>query len=386
MDARTPARRRARSLTAAALTLAALLAFPSFSAAQAGTFGSPLSAPNNTTFGCDAKPSLPALGTSDFLVLPSGLPSCSWWSTGPAGTVGSTNTGYVPTTGTITNVRVKSGPNPAPLRLVQLRSVAGCCTVVRQTDEFRPTPNAVTQVTVNWLTEVVRDSVAGVSTNDIIGFSANAGTGTLPVSDQGPGTHTPQAAFAPGIMGAGFTSPAAQPGSLLAAASVGPVGYEVLLQYDFVPCPALNNVPIAPGTLTCPTQTTTTPPAANVGPTGPVNPGTPTVPDPIELALTTARVSGSTLPLTFVCGLDAGCNARLQLLLAAGVRSASASATKSKTLVRTSFKIKKGKHKVKVKLSKSARKQLRRKKSTKVTAVVAITGQPTVRKTFTVKR
>lgn len=388
MVARTPARRRARSLAAAALTLVAVLAFPSFSAAQAVTRGSPLTAPNNTAFGCDAKPTLPALfGNGDYLVLPAGLPSCSWWSTGPAATVGSTNTGYVPTTGTITNVRVKSGPNPAPLRLVQLRSVAGCCTVVRQTDEFRPVPNAVTQVTVNWLTEAVRDSVAGVSTNDIIGFSANAGTGTLPVSDQGTGTHTPQAAFAPGIMGAGFTSPAAQPGALLAAASVGPVGYEVLLQYDFVPCPALNNVPVAPGTLACPEQTNApTPPAANVGATGPVNPGTPTVPDPIELALTTARVSGSTLPLTFVCGLDAGCNARLQLLLAAGVRSASASATKSKTLVRTSFKIKKGKHKVKVKLSKSARKQLRKKKSTKVTAVVAITGQPTVRTTFTVKR
>lgn len=382
MVARTSARRRARSLTAAALTLAALLPFPSFSAAQAGTFGSPLTAPNNTSFGCDAKPTL--LFPAGFAVLPSGLPSCSWWSSGAPATIGGTNTGYVPTTGTITNVRVKSGNNPAPLRLVQLRSVAGCCTVVRQTDEFRPAPNTVTQVTVNWLTEVVRDSVAGVSTNDIIGFSANAGTGTLPISDQGQ--HTAEASAIPGIMSAGFTSPAAQPGSLITAASVGALGYEVLLQYDFVPCPALNNVPIAPGTLTCPAQATTTPPAANVGATGPVNPGTPTVPNPIELALTTARVSGSTLPLTFVCGLDAGCNARLQLLLAAGVRSASASATKSKTLVRTSFKIKKGKHKVKVKLSKSARKQLRKKKSTKVTAVVAITGQPTVRATFTVKR
>lgn len=385
MDARTPARRRASLLTAVALTLAALLAFPTFSAAQAVTRGSPLTADANTTFGCDAAPTSLLNGT--FPVVPAGLPSCTWWSTGSAATIGGTNTGYVPTTGTITNVRVKSGPTPAPLRLVQLRSTAGCCTVVRQTEPFQPAPNTTTQVTVNWLTEAVRDSVAGVSTNDIIGFSAVAGTGRLPISDQGAATHVPQAAFTPGIMGAGFTAPAAQPGSLIAAASVGPIGYEVLLQYDFVPCPALNNVPVAPGTLSCPEQNTApTPPAANVGPTGPVNPGTPTVPNPILLALTTARVSGSTLPLTFVCGLDAGCNARLQLLLAAGVRSASASATKRKTLVRTSFKIKKGKHKVKVKLSKSARKQLRKRKKTKVTAVVAITGQPTVRTTFTVKR
>ena len=377
-----------RAFALAVLALVSMLVLPAGSQAQVATVtrGSTLQAPPNTAFGCDARPSLAFDGT--FPVLPAGLPSCSWWSTGPGGTIGNPNTGYVPTTGTITDVRIRSGSNPAPLRLVQLRSVAGCCTVVRQTDEFRPTPNAITTVTVNWLTEAVRDSVAGVSTNDIIGFSAAGGTGTLPVNDQGPGTHVPQAAFNPGVMGAGFTSPAGQPGALIAASSVGAIGYEVLLQYDFVACPALNNVPVAPGTLSCPTQTTTTPPAADVPPTAPPVQGTPVVPNPIELAVTTARVTGSTLPISFVCGLDAGCTGRLRLLVGGAARAAVAAGAPAKqsTLATARFTMAKGRHRIKVKLGKRARAQVRKRKTTNVTAVVEIPGQTTVRAPLKVRR
>ncbi len=375
-----------RALTSAALLLVAALGGPAASSAQTAggtTRGSSLQAQPNLPFGCDAKPTLAFDGT--FPVLPAGLPSCSWWSTGPGGTIGDPNSGYVPTTGTITNVRIRSGNNPAPLRLVQLRSVAGCCTVVRHTDEFRPAANAITTVTVNWLTEAVRDSVAGVSTNDIIGFSAAGGTGTLPVNDQGPQTHVPQAAFSPGVMGAGFTSPAAQPGALITASSVGAIGYEVLLQYDFVPCPALNNVPVAPGTVTCPTQTTTTPQGADVPATGPVNPGTPTTTNPIELAVVTARVTGSTLPLSFVCGLDAGCTGRLRLLVGASARTA-VRAAKISTLATTRFTMAKGRHRIKVRLGTKARARLRKAKTTNLTAVVEIPGQPTVRTALKVRR
>lgn len=374
-----------RALAVAALALASLLLLPTLATAQAPsiTRGSSLQAPANAAFGCDAKPTLAFDGT--FPVLPAGLPSCTWWSTGPGGAIGDANTGYVPTTGTITNVRIRSGANPAPLRLVQLRSVAGCCTVVRQTEVFQPAPNAVSTVTVNWLTEVVRDSVAGVSTNDIIGFSAAGGTGTLPVNDQGPGTHVPQLAFSPNVMGAGFTAPAAQPGSLITASSVGAIGYEVLLQYDFVPCPALANVPVAPGTLTCPGQATTTPQGANVGPTGPVNPGTPGTTSPIELAVTTARVTGSTLPLSFVCGLDAGCTGQLRLLVGSPARRATL-AVKVSTLATTRFTMAKGRHRIKVRLGKKARARLRAAKTTTLTAVVEIPGQPSVRTPFKVRR
>lgn len=359
---------------AVALAIAVLLLVPAFAGAQAVTRGSPLTAPANVPFGCEAQVSLPPLGSDQFVLVPSGLPSCSWWSTGPAAAIGATNTGYVPTTGTITNVRVRSGPNPAVLRLVQLRSVAGCCTVVRHTEPFQPTPNAVTQVTVNWLTEAVRDSVAGVSTNDIIGFSAIGGTGTLPISDQGNGTHSPQAAFAPGVMGAGFTSPMGQPGALIAASNVGVYGYEVLLQYDFVPCPALNNVPVAPGTVTCPGQNTVTSPGANAAPSGPV-----TFPPGFN-----ARLQGANLPLSLICSLDIGCSGTVRLALALG--AGTARAAKTVTLGTKKFKIKKGRHQVKVKLGKKSRARLRKKKSTTVTAIVTIPGMPTLRTTLKIRR
>ena len=356
---------------AVALAIAVLLLVPAFAGAQAVTRGSPLTATPNVPFGCEAQVSLPPLGSDQFVLAPAGLPSCSWWSTGPAAAVGATNTGYVPTTGTVTNVRVRSGPNPAPLRLVQLRSVAGCCTVVRHTEPFQPVPNSVTQVTVNWLSEAVRDSVAGVSTNDIIGFSAIGGTGTLPISDQGPGTHSPQTAFAPGVMGAGFTSPMGQPGALIAASNVGATGYEVLLQYDFVPCPALNNVPIAPGTVTCPGQNTVTRPGANAPPVQIPTDGVP-------------RVTGFRLPLSMICSLDVGCSGTIRLALALG--AGSARSAKTVTLASQRFKIKKGRHQVKVKLSKRSRARLRRKKTTTMSATVTVAGQPTLRTTLKVRR
>ncbi len=367
---------------AVALAIAVLLLVPAFAGAQAVTRGSPLTAANVAPFGCDAGPQQQPDFT--FPVVPSGLPSCTWWSTGPAAAIGATNTGAVPTTGTVTNVRVQSGPTPAPLRIVQLRSVAGCCTVVRHTEPFRPVPNAVTQVTVNWLTEVVRDSVAGVSTYDIIGVSAVAGTGSLPITDQGPGTHSPQAAFSPGVMGAGFTSPMGQPGALIAASNVGVYGYEVLLQYDFVPCPALNNVPVAPGTVTCPGQNTVTPPGANAAPTAPPSSGVPGV-NPISFPRGfNARLQGINVPLSLICSLDIGCSGTVRLALALG--AGTARAAKTVTLGTKKFKIKKGRHQVKVKLGKKSRARLRKKKSTTVTAIVTIPGMPTLRTTLKIRR
>lgn len=366
---------------AAALALAVLLLVPAVAGAQAVTRGSSLAPPANVPFGCEAV--VEQDFAFNFTLVPRGLPSCTWWSTGLATNPTDPNTGYVPTTGTVTNVRVRSGNNPAPLRLVQLRSTAGCCTVVRHTEPFQPAPNAVTQVTVNWLVEVVRDSVAGVSTNDIIGFSAVGGTGTLPLNDQGAATHTPQAAFQPGVHAGRMTAPAGQPGALLGENSRGAIGYEPLVQYDFVACPALNNVPVAPGTTTCPGQATTTPAGANAAPTAPPSTGVPGV-NPISFPRGfTPTLRGFDLPIALVCSLDIGCSGTLRLALAA--RSAQAAA-KTTTLVTKKFRIRKGRHTVKVRLSKKARSRLRRKKTTMVTATVTIPGQPTVRRTLKVRR
>lgn len=369
---------------AVALAIAVLLLVPAFAGAQAVTRGSPLTAPANVPFGCEASVEQNFF-SGLFELTPMNRPSCTWWSSGLATNPTDPNTGYVPTTGTVTNVRVRSGPNPAPLRIVQLRSTAGCCTVVRHTEPFQPAPNTTTQVTVNWLVEAVRDSVVGVSTVDVIGFSAIGNTGTLPLNDQGPATHTPQAAFQAGVHAGRMTAPMAQPGSLLGENSRGAIGYEPLLQYDFVACPALNNVPIAPGTLTCPAQNIAPPPAgANAPPTAPPTSGVPGV-NPISFPRGfNARLQGINVPLSLVCSLDIGCSGTVRLALALG--AGTARAAKTVTLGTKKFKIKKGRHQVKVKLGKKSRARLRKKKSTTVTAIVTIPGMPTLRTTLKVRR
>ncbi|MGK2936216.1 MAG: hypothetical protein ACSLFR_00160 [Solirubrobacteraceae bacterium] len=368
---------------AVVLAIAVLLLVPAFAGAQAVTRGSPLTATPNVPFGCEASVEQNFV-TGLFELTPMGRPSCTWWSSGLAANPADPNTGYVPTTGTVTNVRVRSGPNPAALRLVQLRSTAGCCTVVRHTEPFQPAPNSVTQVTVNWLVEAVRDSVVGVSTVDVIGFSAIGNTGTLPLNDQGPATHTPQAAFQPGVHAGRMTAPMGQPGALLGENSRGAIGYEPLVQYDFVPCPALNNVPIAPGTVTCPGQNTVTPPVANAAPTAPPSTGVPGV-NPISFPRGfNARLQGINVPLSLICSLDIGCSGTVRLALALG--AGTARAAKTVTLGTKKFKIKKGRHQVKVKLGKKSRARLRKKKSTRVSAVVTIPGMPTLRTTLKVRR
>jgi hypothetical protein len=146
-------------------------------------------------------------------------------------------------------------------------------------------------------------------------------------------------------------------------------------------------VPVAPGTLTCPGQGTTTPQGANAPATAPPVQGTPGVPNPIELAVATARVTGSTLPLSFVCGLDAGCTGRVRLVLATGAAArAAARAAKETTLATSRFTMAKGRHRIKVKLGAKARARLRKRKTTNLTAVVEIPGQPTVRAAVKVRR
>src|SRR3954471_1170637 len=181
-------------LLAAAGLAAALLAAP----AQASTWGSPLTNPSNAAFGCESAVTQD-FATGLFLVTPQGLPSCTWWTNG-GGTPGQTFTSYVPGTGTVTNVRVRSGPQPAPLRISILRSngvgtyqssgTGGCCFGERESAIVQPAPNQISEFTVNFPVESVRIPEQGVQYVDIVAISAIAGTGTLPVFDAGPAAHT----------------------------------------------------------------------------------------------------------------------------------------------------------------------------------------------------
>lgn len=364
--------------TVLALVLALLLTSPA--AAQTVTRGSDFQNPANVPFGCDATVQMDWNG--NFTLQPSGLPSCTWWGTGPASNPTDPRTGFVPTTGTITKVRIKSGPNPAPIRLVQLRSTAGCCTVVKHTEPIALQPNRVNEVTLNWLTEVVRDSVAGVSTNDVLGFSAVAGQGTLPLSDQGPQTHTPQASFTPGVFSSSTTAPAAQPGSMLGLNYRGAIGYETLLQYDFVPCPALNNVPIAPGTQTCPAQAIAPPPpGANAPPSGPVTngtPGTSPLPGAMDVRTAIARLRDNRIALRLACLRAQECRGRLRL------RTRGAGA---RTLANVPIRLRANQTKtVNAAISRANRRFLRRRATTPLTAVLDLGGGTKITDTLTFRR
>ena len=112
------------------------------------------------------------------------------------------DTFLVPGDGTVRKVRVKSGPNPAPLRIAIIRRLfqtnpnnpneitdAQCCTGVRESATFNPTPNAITEVAVN-LPVDTQQSVNGQSGwHDIVAVSG-AGAGQLPIASVGPHTTT----------------------------------------------------------------------------------------------------------------------------------------------------------------------------------------------------
>lgn len=234
-------------LAAAALALATIRS----PAAQAATFGSDLSQAPNLAFGCEARPYV-ALGGAQ--LIPTGTPSCMWW---PAPLTAAST--YVPIgQGVITAARVRSGPNPAPLRIAVISSGGGlCCTHQRSSEIFRPVPNAVTTVPLALSAGSGLDpNRPGSQWSDIVVVSA-VGPGTLPVHDFGV-----HGTFDTSVPAASFLHPELTNGN--SNTDVGWMdGYEVLLQVDWSPTPQL------------PTQTPPAP-AAPQTPAAPAAPQRPT--------------------------------------------------------------------------------------------------------------
>src|SRR3954447_17743761 len=293
-------------LLAAAGLAAALLAAP----AQASTWGSPLTNPANATFGCESAITQD-FGTGLFLATPQGLPSCTWWTNG-GGTPRPTFTRYVPATGTVTKVRVKSGPQPAPLLISILRSngegtyqssgTGGCCFGQRESAVVQPAANQVSEFTVNFPVESVRIPEQGVQYVDIVAISAAGGTGTLPIFDGGPASHSIGAA-ALGPM-ANMTAPKFDPDNAPRINFRAAPGYELLMQFDFVcaggagraasrQCPA---GPATPTPTTTPLTTTPTP-----------TPVTVTKPVAAKLQGGSARQRRGRVPVRVSCGATTPC-------------------------------------------------------------------------------
>ncbi len=237
------------------LTIAVLLAaFPlTASGQQPETRGSTLTNPANAGFGCESVVEQDFFSFGYFMS-PQGLPSCTWWGSQPlTAPVTSPQSSGVPGSGVVTNVRVRSGPNPAPLRVSILRSVGsatprtgetggGCCFGVRQSEQFQPTPNAVTQVAVNLPVESIADPGSGTRSYDIVAVSAVANGGTLPIFDAGPAAHSLAALQAGGPLST-MTAPQFAPDNAPRLNFRTAPGWEVLLQYDFVPVGGNTPVP-----------------------------------------------------------------------------------------------------------------------------------------------
>lgn len=184
-----------------ALVLAAVLAAP----ASATWYGSKMQGPANATYGCEAATIFGPIG--GVVLAPTNQRSCTYKHNGYLGLnrFGS----VVPSTGRIRRIRVRSGPNPARLRLTILtgssrvdtttgQDIPGtytCCTARYVGPAFRPKPNRVTTRRVNVKVYVTRSTQLQIRTHasDAVAVSA-FGPGSLPlridpdVGGSNPGT------------------------------------------------------------------------------------------------------------------------------------------------------------------------------------------------------
>ncbi|WP_300400163.1 hypothetical protein [Nocardioides sp.] len=188
--------RTARIRSRAALLVSALLVVvgaglgPAVSRAEAIQFGGNASVTPNVGFGCEAGFRL-ADSAGNYGVFASGSPTCSYFQITPL----SPANGAAPAPrGRATLVRVSTGDSPAPLRFTVMQARSGvdaqgniipnstqCCFGDQMTRTFTFQPNTVTAVPLNL--PMVNDTFPNqnIAITDYVGFSADAGTGALPL-------------------------------------------------------------------------------------------------------------------------------------------------------------------------------------------------------------
>ncbi len=172
----------------AAFVSCALLAAP----ASARWYGSKLAAKPNATYGCESAIVSAPLGGVQ--LSPTGQRSCTYRHGGYI--FSNRPTFLVPSTGRITRIRVKSGPNPAKLRLTVLtgssrvdpftgRDQPGtytCCTARYVSRPFRVRANRTTTKKVNVRVYNVRSKRLRNRIHSSDGLALSAATpGTLPL-------------------------------------------------------------------------------------------------------------------------------------------------------------------------------------------------------------
>jgi hypothetical protein len=180
-------------LRAAAVVATAFLCVLCASPASARWYGSTLKAAPNATYGCESAIISAPLG--GFVLAPTAQTSCTYRHAGYLFT--QRPTFLAPRSGRITRIKVKSGPNPAKLRLTILtgssrvdtftgRDLPGtytCCTARFVGKPFRPRANRTTTKKVKARVFNVRSKRLRhrIHSSDGVALSA-VGPGTLPLS------------------------------------------------------------------------------------------------------------------------------------------------------------------------------------------------------------
>jgi hypothetical protein len=198
-------------------------------------FGANLNRPANANFDCRVMLLPDYLGRPSF-AFPTNADTCTWMAAGTA-TNSSESTLVPPGRGTVVRVSVRVGPVTGPMQIAVLRSIRdanstqspACCTEVAATGAFQPAPQAVT--TINTALPVKADRVPDPINNaiafDALGVTVLAPGVPAPLSDTG--NYAPLTAPL-----ANAWYPAFAPNQTRAD-SAGNVGFQLLLQGLWVP-------------------------------------------------------------------------------------------------------------------------------------------------------
>ena len=141
------------------VALAAIVVATIATPASARWFGSTMQGPANATYGCEAAFILGPIGGVE--LAPTHQTSCTYRHGGYLNSLRPTS--IVPSTGVVRRIQVRSGPNPALLRITVLTgssrvdTLTGhdlpgtytCCTARYVGPAFRPRPTAITTRRVN---------------------------------------------------------------------------------------------------------------------------------------------------------------------------------------------------------------------------------------------
>lgn len=335
-----------------ALVLALLLVAPAAGSAAPVQFGSSLPAGPVVNWGCEAEPTLIDTAGNYGLVPNSKGPDCTWRQAGAWGSETDPRVSSVPGDGRIVRAEILSGPSPAPVRIAVLRQLgtggfAGqCCFFVSETAPIALVPNAVTTIPLDIAVE--RNTLRGFLAADLMGISADAGAGTLPLRVVGPSNifndpvgNSRAGAFYPRI----GSNPNDSGGG---RREEGVPGLEVLVRWTW--CGA-GDASCQPGGTAGPAPPAVTPSAPPAGPAAIIAP---------TLARKVAQVRENQALVGLLCGADATCRGQLELV---GNEGALASAhAKPVVYGKASYQLAAGTRKtISVALNRRGRKLLRKR-------------------------